>query len=852
MLTFWVNNQEVSGPPERKLIDFLREDLHITSVKNGCEQGTCGTCTILIDGRVRRACMLTLQKLAGKHVTTLEGLSQREKDVFAYAFTQAGAVQCGFCIPGMVMASKGLFLKNLNPNPDEIKKALRGNICRCTGYVKIVQAVLLAAKLLRENLPVPTSLAFGRVGEEINRLDAPPKVLGTGMYTDDMFVEDMLYASAVRSAYPRARVLRINTSLAESHQDCVAVLTAKDVPGNNKIGHIEAISDWDVLISENDITRYVGDAIALVVAKRREALDEIKSLVQVEYEPLTPVLSPQEALKAEAPLLHEKGNILRHVSIQRGDVEQAFQEAAHIVTETFEVPFIEHAFLEPECAIAIPEGDGLLLYSGSQGVYDDQREVARMLGIAPERVRVKGMLVGGAFGGKEDMSVQHHAALAAWLLKKPVKVRFSRDESLRVHPKRHAMTLHYQVACDVHGSLVGLKADIISDTGAYASLGGGVLSRCCVHAGGPYKIDNVSIQGQAVYTNNPPGGAFRGFGVSQSAFAMESCLNLLAEKAGISPWEIRYKNAVRQGDVLPNGQIADKTTGIAECLLAVRDAFNNAPFAGIACSYKSCGSGNGGADTGRAKLAIRDGKVHIYSSAACIGQGIATVLLQIVCETAKLSPDTVVIEPPDTAFAPNTGTTTGSRQTFITGEANRRAALFLRADINHGKTLSMLEGKEYYAEYQPKTEPPGASEHPVLHAAYGYAAQVVTLNHQGYLQKVYSAFDAGTIINPKSAEGQIEGGVVMGLGYALTESFPLESGVPTAKFANLGLLRSTDIPEMETQFIQGEETNGIVYGAKGLGELATVPTAPAVAGAFFARDGIFRTTLPLCKTPYSK
>ncbi|MDR2908275.1 MAG: selenium-dependent xanthine dehydrogenase [Oscillospiraceae bacterium] len=856
MITFTVNGKSASCRAGKKLIRFLRDDLRLTSVKEGCGEGACGTCMVLLDGRATRACIPLTDKLEGKSVITVEGLSPREKEVYSYAFAAAGAVQCGFCIPGMVISAKGLLDENPDPGPDNVKKAIRGNICRCTGYVKIEEAILLAARLLRGGAPIPKREFTGKLGEDFFRLDAVEKILGSGLYADDIELGGMAWAKALRSKYPRARILSIDTKKAEAHPGCIRIITAKDVPGDIKCGHL--VKDWDALIAEGGITRYLGDAVALAVVESKEALEEVLSLIEVEYEELTPVTSPSQALLEDAPKIHENGNLLSLQALLRGDADGAIGKARHVVTRHYSLPFTEHAFMEPECAVAAPEGEeGLLLYTGGQGIYDERREISGLLGIPPERVRVKSMLVGGGFGGKEDMSVQHHAALCAFILKRPVKVLFSRAESLLVHPKRHAMEIDFTVACDENGILTAVKATIISDTGAYASLGGPVLQRACTHAGGPYSFKNIDITGKAVYTNNPPAGAFRGFGVTQSAFAMECSLNLLAEMVGISPWEIRFRNAVRPGDTLPNGQIADESTAMAQCLLEVKEAYEASPHTGIASCFKNAGLGVGVPDTGRCILSVEEGKIHVRSSAACIGQGMATALTQLICETLDIPPEYILVEAPDTARTPNSGTTTASRQTVFSGEAAVLAAHKLLAQAKSlcakalPAALSELEGREYYGEYKPATDPMGGDkENPVSHVAYGYAAQVAELDSEGRLVKVTAAYDAGTVVNPKSAQGQIEGGIIMGMGYALTEDFPVEGGVPKAKYGTLGLIRAPQAPVMETVFVTGEGRLCAAHGAKGLGELATIPTAPAIQGAYYRLDGEFRDKLPMKNTYY--
>lgn len=844
-----INGVNYECKEDKKLLDFLQNDLRITSAKDGCSEGACGACTVLVDGKKVKACVFSLSKLDGKSVVTVEGLSEREKEVYVYAFGEAGAVQCGFCIPGMVISAKALLDTNLNPTKEEVKKAIMGNICRCTGYVKIEEAILLAAKMFRENLPIPESNSTGKIGEHLARIDAKEKVLATGEFVDDIEIDGMIYAKALRSAYPRAIVKDIKLEKALAHPDCVKILTAEDVPFN-KTGHI--VPDWDVLIAKGDTTRYIGDAIVLVASKRKESLEEIVSLVEVDYEVLTPLTDPKEAMKEDAPKLHPKGNILTKEMISRGNVDEAIKNSKYFVTNHYSVPMTDHAFMEPECAIAIPDGEGLLMYTASQNVYDEQHEISRMLNISPELVRCQSKLVGGGFGGKEDMSVQHHAALMAYITKKPVKVKFSRQESLNIHTKRHAMEIDITTACDENGNITATKATIISDCGAYASLGGPVLQRACTHAGGPYNFQNLEIIGYCVYTNNVPGGAFRGFGVTQSCFAQEQNINELAEKVGISAWEMRYRNAIRPGQELPNGQIAGDDTAYVECLEAVKEVYDSNPYAGIAGCMKNSGIGVGLPDIGRCNLKVQDGKVHILTGAACIGQGIGNVMLAMVCETTGIDPSLIVHERADTAITPDSGTTTASRQTLFAGEATRKAAELLKEALKT-KTLSELEGELFEGVYSGVTDKMGSDKkNPVSHVAYGYGVQVVVMNEDKKVTKVVAAHDVGRVVNPKACAGQIEGGVVMGLGYGLTENFIMENGYVKSKYGTLGLLRSTQVPEIEVIMIEKNDPNGLAYGAKGIGEICTVPTAPAAAHAAYRVDGERRFSLPIAHTAYKK
>lgn len=851
--TFIVNGQKIETSEEKNLLDFLRDNLGLISVKNGCKEGACGTCTVLIDGKAMKSCIFTTKKIDGKEIKTIEGFSEREKAVFAYAFTECGAVQCGFCIPGMVVAAKSLFLKTLNPTREEVKKALVGNICRCTGYVKIEEAILLAAKLFREKLEIPAVECAGLVGTHVHRVDGVVKTLGTAKYAEDYKIDGMYYGSAVRTKYPRAKVLSIDYSEALKLEGVLGVLTAEDVPGKNNIGHLEFISDWDALIPVGGITRYIGDAVALVAAKDKKTLEEAKKLVKVEYEELEGLFTIEEAMADGAPLIHSKpNNVLVREVLKRGDYEGALLNSKYKVTNVYETPATEHAYLEPESALAMPDGNGgIEIHTSSQSVYDEQREIARLLGLERDQVRVKSAYVGGGFGGKEDMSVQHHAALLAYVLKKPVQVTLSRQESINVSTKRHPMKIEMTTCCDENGILTGMKCKIYADTGAYASLGGPVLQRACTHAAGPYNYQNIDIEGIAVYTNNPVGGAFRGFGVTQSAFAIESNINQLAELIGISPWEMRYRNAIRPGQVLPNGQIADEGTALVETLEAVKEEYFNNEIVGIACAMKNSGVGVGLPDIGRCRLTVQDGKVRIRTSAACIGQGMGTVCMQILCETTGLTTDKIVVDSPDTGITPNSGTTTASRQTVFTGEATRVASLELKKQLET-KTLEELEGWDYEGQYSGITDKMGSDKpNPVSHVAYGYATQIVILDKDGKVQKVTAAHDIGHAINPKALEGQIEGGVVMGLGYGLTEIMPVEKGMPKVKFGTLGLFRATNIPEIKTVIVEKNKAE-LAYGAKGVGEIVVIPTAPALQNAYFKYDGEFRTSLPLQKTAYRR
>ncbi|MBL8967983.1 MAG: selenium-dependent xanthine dehydrogenase, partial [Spirochaetaceae bacterium] len=850
------------------LLSWLRGVECLTGAKNACGEGACGACTVLVDGKPVPSCVTPLSRVAGKRVVTIEGLPPEELSLYSRAFAEAGAVQCGFCTPGMVLAAKALL--DAVPDPDEarIAAALKRNLCRCTGYRKILDAVRLAAARKRglagasggapDSAAAAASDGFG-VGRPQLRVDAVEKAEGRARYVDDLAAPGMLYGAALRAAHPRARLLAVDADAARAMPGVACVALAADIPGKRWIGKLTP--DWPSLVDIGEETRYVGDAVALVAAESPEIARAALAAIRVEYEVLEPLLSPAAALAAGAPRLHPDGNVLSRLALRRGEPEAAFASAAHRAAARFSTPFTDHAFLEPEAALAYPpDSTGVVLvHTGEQNVYDGQRYVAETLGLPLEKVRVVSEYVGGGFGGKEDQTVQHHAALLARLSGRPVKCVLSRAESTRVHVKRHAMEIELEAACDDGGKLLAVRGRIVADTGAYASLGGPVLHRAVTHLGGPYSYADIDVEGVAVYTNNPPAGAFRGFGVPQAAFALEVLLDELAAKAGLDPWEFRLRNAVRPGEVLPNGQLAGPETAMEECLLALKPAYEAARkagrAAGLACGFKNTGIGVGHRDIGRCSLRVREDRVEVLSGAACIGQGLATVLAQIAVTTLGLPPDRVAVARPDTADTPNSGTTTASRQTLLAGEACRRACLALleasaaTGPAARGKNAAAtpapaaaasaaragegavpfpyaaLAGRRFEGEYFAETDPfDSGKANPVRHVAYSYAAHLVELDSAGRLARVVAAHDSGLVVNPLALAGQVEGGVAMGLGFALTEDFPLEGGVPTARFGTLGLLRADQVPPVETIALRKEVLSGAGYGAKGVGEISTIPT----------------------------
>jgi len=847
-----LNGERIVAEPRegQSLLELLRDDLGLRSVKDGCApEGSCGACTVIVDGRAVVSCAQKALRVEGKHVVTQEGLTEDERRLWAECFVAAGASQCGFCSPGIVMKAEALLAKNPEPSREEIAHALLGNLCRCTGYVKIIDAVGLAAAA-RRGEPLPERNGSARVGARAARYEGPELALGDTVFVGDMVVPGMLHGALRFSDHARARVLRVDTSRADAYPGVVAVVVAKDVPGERTQGALTR--DWRQLVAEGEATAYVGDVIAAVAAETRRAAREAAALIDVEYEVLDPVTDPFEAMCEGAPGMHAAGNVLSVSRVKRGDVDAALAGAAHVVRRTYRTQFVEHAFLEPESSLAVPDGSGPLhVFSQGQGAWEDRRQIASFLGVPEDQVRVTQVPTGGAFGGKEDLNVQCHASLLASVTGRPVLVTLSRKESLRFHPKRHAMWLEYTAGCDEDGHLVALQARIVGDTGAYASVGDKVLERAAGHACGAYKVPNVDVEAKAVYTNNPPCGAMRGFGVNQSNFAIEGVLDLLAEEVGIDGWEIRWRNALDEGDRFGTGQKLGAGVGLKKTLLAVRDAYRQARFPGIACGAKNTGIGNGVTEYGRAILRPEsDGSVTLLHSWTEMGQGVHTVLRQIACEELGLPPERVRVVV-DTERELDTGLTTASRSTVLGGNAVIDAARSLKAALDE-KPIEALAGREFRGEFVVDWTTRSDADEPVTHLAYGWATQVVTLDDEGRIEKVIAAHDVGKAINPMLVEGQIEGGVHMGLSHALSEEFVVEGGVPvTETLKSLHIIPPTGMPEVECILVEEPQPEG-PYGAKGVGEASLVPTAAAVAGALHAFDGIRRTRLPMKDSPAAR
>lgn len=854
MTQFVVNGTPVEvRQPHPHLLSALREELDITSPKDGCSpSGQCGCCTVLIDGKAVVSCQTSLEKVAGKSVITLEGVDDDERQRFASAFAACGGLQCGFCIPGIVVRAKAqIDKKGAALKREDMARHLGAHLCRCTGYAKILEAISCVARN-----EIPEMPAVAGIGSRTPKYEAEDLALGDRGYIDDIRIPGMLHAALHFTKHARATVRGINVDAARAATGVSAVYTAADVPGELMVGII--YKDWPVMIPVGGRTSYAGDVLAVVVADSRLNARAAVQLIDVDYEIHPPITDVDVALNSsEVAVWQTTDNVLSKSAYQRGDVDAAFAASAHVVRETFQTQRIEHAFLEPEATLAVPEGAGdsrrLHVYSGGQGVWDDRNDIARVLGLGNDRVTVELITNGGAFGGKEDMSNQAHAALAAWLSDKPVKCVLSREESFLMHAKRHPIRMQYEMACDDSGTLTGLRVRAVGDSGAYASVGMKVLERMAGHASGPYHVPTIDVEAIAVRTNNPICGAFRGFGANQAQFAMEGMLDRLAERVGIDGWEIRRRNVIRPGMVWGPGQIMDDgCEGALACLEAIKPHLDEARAAGkavgIGLGLKNSGLGNGFKEITRAVVRIEeDGSLEIRHGWTEMGQGINTVALQVVIEELghllPIDPAHVKVVV-DTTRELGLGQTTGSRGTLMGAGA-------VQAACATAKSAGLRRGIDHVGEYRvdwtTKLGDPGVTN-PIIHSTFGYASQLAIIDRDtGKVERVVAAHDVGRAVNPTLCEGQIEGSIHMGLGYAMTEDFPSDptTGFPTnMTLRSLGILRAKDVPAMDVVLVERPQPNA-PYGIKGVGEIGLVPTAGAVAAALHDLDGQWRTTLPM-------
>ncbi len=846
LLEFKLNGEQKSYEcdDELSLLHYLRDVCGIMSPKDGCSgQAACGACMVKVNGKPTLSCVTKLAKLQGSDIITLEGFPERVRDTLARLFVKHGAVQCGFCTPGFLVRAAILLENNPAPSREEIALALKNNFCRCTGYKRIISAIQEAAQVLREGGVVDLPPA-ARAGGAHPKYDALNRALGRSPFVDDLRFEGMLHGALRYSDHPRARVLKIDTSEAERLSGVIRVFTAADIPGNRITGLI--VKDWPMMVAEGEVTRYIGDVLATVVAESEEIARAAAQRIKAEYEVLEPLTDMREAEHSSIKV-HEKGNLLEVCRFSRGeDVDQIIARSAHVARGVYETQRIEHAFLETETAIARPWGEtGVELFSQGQGVYVDRSQVAAILGIPEDEVKVNLVPMGGGFGGKEDLTVQGHVALFAHVLRRVVKLHLTREDSLRMHPKRHPILMDYTLACDAKGALTALKARIIGDTGAYASVGMKVLERAAGHATGGYSVPNVDIEGKTLYTNNIPCGAMRGFGANQATYAMECCVEELCTQGGFDSWQFRYDNALVEGSTTATGQILDKSVGVRDTLLAVKDQYDKARYAGLACGIKNCGVGNGMPDDSVAKVEIlAEGHAAVYHGWTEMGQGVNTVAVQILAGETGIAPEKIEVRVSTTDGA-KAGMTTSSRGTSLLGNSLLEAIKPLKEDLKT-HSLEELAGRTYtgywVCDWSTKPGEPGDV---VTHYSYSYATQLVTLDDEGKVDHVYAAHDAGRIMNPTLFESQIEGSVHMGLGYALSEDLPMEGGyLKSTRLRDLGILKAHETPPVTVIGIEVKDTHG-PYGAKGVGEIGLVPTAGAVANALYKYDGVRRYKLPM-------
>jgi selenium-dependent xanthine dehydrogenase len=907
-LSLTVNGVKVHlecGPAEM-LADVLRVRLGLTGTKVGCGEAECGACTVLVDDLPVLSCSYPAMKAEGRSVVTIEGLApEGGLHPLQEAFRLHGAVQCGFCIPGQIMTAAALLRRNPDPAPHEIREALKDTLCRCAGYPKIESAIRAAAHSLRTGEPVagPEAVAWesGRVvGSTQPRPDAQAKVTGRAVFTDDLAFAGMLHGRALRAGVPHAILKRLDVSRAHAIPGVRAVLVAEDIPGERNHGLV--VPDWPVLVGVGERVRTVGDAIALVAAETREAADRALEMIEADFEPLPVVSDPVQARGADAPRLHRGGNLLKHIKVRKGDVELGLRQAQVVLERTFQTPTTEHAFMEPECSIARPLADGRMeVYVGSQIPYADREQIAASLGVPQESVRVIGMLIGGGFGGKEDIAGQIHAALLARATGLPVKILYDRHESLLVHPKRHATQIRVTLGARRDGTLLAVQTELHGDTGAYASLGDKVMTRATTHSAGPYAVPHVRADCYAMYTNNPPAGAFRGFGVTQSCFAIESVMDELAAELGMDPIDLRRRNALRVGIETNTGQRLSESVGLVECIDRVdaemrRRVMDN-PFVarsvpgapmrrrawGFAVAYKNTGLGGGVADKAGAQVELYvDGSLEVRTASAEIGQGLVTVLQLIASEEMGVPVERVRVLLSDTDMTPDGGPTTASRQTFVAGNAVMHAARNLRLaaaataaehldcppeDVRFVEGLAQArdrrvplgtiaawmqsEGREPRCDHEywaPETQPLGSGGD--IHFAFAFAAQAAEVEvdlETGEVRvlQVIAANDVGRALNPLGLQGQVEGGVMMGIGSALTEEFIVEQGlIYTDRMARYRMPSIVHTPEITSIIVEHPVSSG-PYGAKGVGEIVSIPTPPAITNAIFNACGVRVRRLPV-------
>ncbi len=901
-----VNGQEVRAtvPSDLTLMKFLRKSLGLTGTKDGCTKGHCGSCTVVMNGKATRSCLVKIRRADGAQIQTIEGLSQNDElHPLQYAFITNNAVQCGFCTPGMIMSSKALLDSNPNPSDMDIKEALtkNRNTCRCTGYVNIIRAVRSAGEMIARGEHAGVLMPGGKVLYNNLTQDAVDMVTGKTLYGADIKAEGMVHGKIRWADHPYAEILSIDTREAEAVPGVVRVITAEDIPGKNQAGIISR----DQPAIAGKLVKYIGDPVAVVYAETEEAAEEAVAKIKVEYNILQGIFSAEESMKPDAPKLHSQGNLLHRCAIERGDVAEAFARCVVVIEDTFTTPLIEHGFIEPESGLAFPEEDGgVTLKVGVQSVFDDRTQLSEILDLPEEKIRVIQLPIGGAFGGKEDMILQQFLALGAVLLKRPVKMVLSREESLRVHVKRHPVKMYYKIGADASGHVQALQSNILTDTGIYASLGVDILENMVVFGAGPYYVPNLKLFAEAWYTNNVPSGAMRGFGVNQIAVALEQLLDEVARRLNIDPFEIRLINGLDIGLPSAADHIMEKgVVSIKETVQAAWDEFKEhelpAPKPGkrigygVASAVKNIGYGHNIPESAGAILELdSQGCFRLRHSQHEYGQGSRTALVRLISDVFEGPIENIVLVGPDTALTPPTGPTTASRQTFLTGNATLMAAralkdeIFSRAaeilenapdklklqgnrivDPETGNSIPLSDlGEKFVIQ---KTYVPRGThamlevgdpshiggpdfESRVTHWCYAYNTQVAIVEvdeatGEVKVLKIISANDLGKVLNRAVAESQIHGGVMMGLGMALSEEFIVENGINlTDSLHKVRLPTAMDTPEIIPVLVEVPHPEGPL-GAKGFAEAPSLATAPAILNAIYDAIGVRMKDTPADK-----
>ena len=892
-IRFKLNGQacSIASNPVTRTSDVLREELGLTGTKVGCDAGDCGACTILIDGEQRFACLTAAGQLEGCDVQTVEGLAKDGKlSPLQQAFHRYGAAQCGICTPGMLMAAQSLLNVKPNPSREEVEDALGGVLCRCTGYSKIVAAVLEASGTETQELPADADSGFG---SRTRKVDGEPKLLGTEIYGADTAPDDSLWMRVVRSPHPRATfVLPSPEKLVEENPGLMRILTWQDVPGNNGFGIYPHIKDQPVLAK--DQVRYRGEAVAALIGDRKGIEAVTDDDLGIEWVPQDAIESYESALEGKISPVQEihEDNLLARGFLKKGDAESVYEQSLIKAQGTWETSYVEHAYIEPEAGYAVKRGQRLELFVSTQTPYMDRDEVAQVLGIAPDQVRIIPSAVGGGFGGKLDCSVQPLLAVAAWILEKPIRCTFTRPESLASSTKRHPAKMKASASCDKDGTLTSLSFEGDFNTGAYASWGPTVADRVPIHCSGPYFVPNILAKTRALLTNGPPSGAFRGFGVPQSAIAHEALMDSLAEQTGIDPLEFRLKNALRKGQKTGSGQLLENSVGQAECLEALQSRWQEWNKAseesnnhseiikrgvGIGCCWYGCGN-TSMSNPSTMRVGINSkGTITLYNGAMDIGQGANTIMIQICAEALGLPASSFQFIMGDTDLTADAGKTSASRQAFVSGRASQLAGEHLRAQIIHlaeaeedanlrldGSTLWVQDKNGEHSillsDLLPRTNGDvlvgeGTFDPPTTkldengqgspYATYGFGAHIAEVEVDLKLGttrvlRLAAAHDVGKTVNPTQVEGQIQGGVAQGLGMALMEEYV--QGV-TENLHDYLIPTVGDMPDIEILLIEDPEPLG-PFGAKGIGEHALIPTAPAILGGIRQATGVSIHRIP--------